>query len=62
MRSMIVDLTFPASAVGVSYEMASYPKSSYQGGVLLPNYREIVAKWVCFIFLGLDKPAPFPLS
>ncbi len=50
MRSMIIDHTFPATAVGVSYEMASYPKSSYQRGVLLPNYREIVAKWVCFIF------------
>jgi hypothetical protein len=35
-KSAIIDFTFPATAVGVSYEMASYPKSSSQGGVVLP--------------------------
>ena len=35
-KSAIIDFTFPATAVGVSYEMASYPKSSSKGGVLLP--------------------------
>jgi hypothetical protein len=35
-KSAIIDFTFPVTAVGVSYEMASYPKSSSQGGVILP--------------------------
>jgi len=35
-KSALIDFTFPASTVGVSYEMASYPKSSSQGGVVLP--------------------------
>ena len=35
-KSAIIDFTFPATAVGVGYEMASYPKSSSQGGVILP--------------------------
>ncbi len=35
-KSAIIDLTFPVTTVGVSYEMASYPKSSSQGGVILP--------------------------
>ncbi len=35
-KSAIIDFTFPATAVGVGYEMTSYPKSSSQGGVTLP--------------------------
>ncbi len=35
-KSAIIDFTFPPTAVGISYEMASYPKSSSKGGVLLP--------------------------
>jgi hypothetical protein len=34
-KSAIIDFTFPPTA-GISYEMASYPKSSSKGGVLLP--------------------------
>jgi len=35
-QTMIVDLTFPASAVGGSYQMASYLHSDYQAGLKLP--------------------------
>ena len=35
-KSAIIDFTFPLTTAGVSYEMASYPKSSSKGGVLLP--------------------------
>ena len=35
-KSAIVDITFPASAVGNSYQMASYLQTDYQAGLKLP--------------------------
>ena len=35
-KSAIVDITFPASAAGNSYQMASYLQTDYQAGLKLP--------------------------
>ena len=35
-KSAIVDITFPPSAVGNSYQMASYLQTDYQAGLKLP--------------------------